>query len=312
MNEKNVSDYIAPQNYSYTDFPAADNAPEGMKVLSPNLTPSFPIVNLNVPYAEKSNKLLHLHIITPPIDGDNDTQFPLIMWVQGSAFHKQSLGNHMAHMIEVAKHGFVIAMVEYRWAPDDPFPAQIKDLKTATRFMLSHANKYHVDPKKYIAWGDSSGGHTVSTAVVTANLQEFNDEDVAILPLHYAACIDYYGPTDISRMNKVPSTQDHVTPHSLEGEFFGTQHLYDVPELVQKGNPITYVGEKPLPPFLIMHGNKDRLVPFEQSVLLYQALRAHNHIVDFYKIQNSDHGTDAFFEPEVLKITLDFINKSLS
>lgn len=312
MNEKKVSDYIAPQNYSYKDFPAAEDSPEGMHTLTPDLTPTFPVVNLNVPYSIKSGKTLHLHIITPAIANENlQEQFPLIMWVQGSAFHKQSLGNHMAHMVEVAKHGFVVAMVEYRWAPDDPFPAQVKDFKTATRFMLRHANKYHVNPKKYIAWGDSSGGHTVATAVMTANLPEFNDEDVTVQPLHYAACVDYYGPTDISRMNKVPSTQDHVTPHSLEGEFFGTQHLYDVPELVQKGNPITYIDDKPLPPFLIMHGNKDRLVPFEQSVLLYQALRAHHKNVTFYKISNSDHGTDAFFVPGVLKITLDFIDKAL-
>lgn len=313
MNKENVSDYIAPQDYSYTDFPTADDSPEGMQTLTPDLRPTFPVVQLNIPYSIKSNQTLHVHVITPAISDDkSDQKFPLIMWVQGSAFHKQSLGNHMAHMIEVAKHGFVIAMVEYRWAPDNPFPAQIKDLKTATRFMLRHASQYHIDPKKYIAWGDSSGGHTVSMAVVTANLSKFNDEDVDIQPLNYSACVDYYGPTDISRMNKVPSTQDHVSPHSLEGEFFGTQDLYDVPKLVQQGNPITYVDDKPLPPFLIMHGNKDRLVPFEQSVLFYNALRAHHQNVTFYKIKDSDHGTDAFFEPEVLKITLDFINKSLA
>ncbi|GEL15851.1 hypothetical protein PCE01_16530 [Pediococcus cellicola] len=52
------------------------------------------------------------------------------------------------------------------------------------------------------------------------------------------------------------TSQDHVSSHRLEGEFFGTQDLYDVPKLVQQGNPITYVDDKPLPPFLIMHGNK--------------------------------------------------------
>lgn len=310
---KNSESFVEPKELSYDEFPEAKDAPEGMKTLSTSLAPTFPHVDLNVEYANKSGIPLHLHIITPALlDDDTSTRFPLIMWVQGSAFHKQSLGNHMSHMIEVAKHGYVVAMVEYRWAPENPFPAQVKDLQTATRFMLNHANTYHVDPKKYIAWGDSSGGHTVSLAVVTEHLQRFNDEDVNVEPLDYSACVDYYGPTDISKMNKVPSTQDHVTPHSLEGEFFGTNNVYEVPDMVQDGNPINYINdEAKLPPFLIMHGTKDRLVPFNQSVLLYNALRKYNKKVDFYRLDKSDHASDGFFQSNVLKITFEFINDNL-
>ncbi|WP_263850002.1 alpha/beta hydrolase family protein [Secundilactobacillus paracollinoides] len=61
-----------------------------------------------------------------------------------------------------------------------------------------------------------------------------------------------------------------------------------------------------------MHGNKDRLVPFQQSVLLYQALKAHHQNVSFYKIDQSDHGSDAFFTPDVLQITFDFIKNALN
>lgn len=312
MTERDMRDYIAPKKMSYNDFPAATDAPEGMKTLEVSLEPRYPHVDLNVPYAVKDEITLHLHIITPAGAQNSPHRYPLIMWVQGSAFHRQQLGIHMAPMIHVANQGFVVAMVEYRWAPESPFPAQIKDLKTATRFMLRHASEYHVDANRYLAWGDSSGGHTVSTAVVTANLQEFNDEDVIEQPLNYKCCIDFFGPTDISKMNKVPSTQDHITAHSLEGEFFGTNHIYDVPDLVQKGNPITYVGDEKLPPFLIMHGNKDRLVPFQQSVLLYQALKAHHQNVSFYKIDQSDHGSDAFFTPEALQITFEFIKNALN
>lgn len=307
------NDYVAPKEVSYEDFPAAKNAPEGMKTLDVSLKPAFPHVDLNIVYAHKSGMDLHLHIIQPPMEEGSTKRFPLIMWVQGSAFHKQFLGNHLSHMVEVAKHGYVVAMVEYRWAPENPWPAQIKDFKTATRWMLNHAAQYHVDPKRYIAWGDSSGGHTVTTAVVTANLPKYNDEDVSVMPHHFAGCVDYYGPTDISRMNKVPSTQDHVTPHSLEGEFFGTNNIYDVPDMVQAGNPISYIhDDSQLPPFLIMHGNKDRLVPFEQSCLLYEALRDHHQQVDFYRVLNSDHASDGFFTPEALKITFKFINDCLA
>ena len=128
------------------------------------------------------------------------------------------------------------------------------------------------------------------------------------MPLNFKACVDFYGPTDISRMNKVPSTQDHVTAHSLEGEFLGTKDIYQNPELVQKANPINYIKpDKELPPFLIMHGNKDRFVPFEQSCLLYQALKKNSHRADFYCLAGSDHGSDGFFAPKTLDTVFEFL-----
>lgn len=305
------NDYVEPLLQSYDEFPASQLAPEGMETLGINLKQTYPKVKLNVPYTVKDGKELHLQIIVPPID-DEKGKLPLIMYVQGSAFHKQDLGQRIAPLIEVAKHGYVVAVVEYRYAPDFAFPVQVCDLNTATRFMLNHAFQYHIDPKKYIAWGDSSGAHTAVLASVTEDNQFFSDEDVTVHPLDFKACVDFYGPTDISRMNKVPSTQDHITAHSLEGELFGTKDLYENPEIVQKGNPINYINkEHKIPPVLIMHGNKDRLVPFEQSCLLYEALKRNDKAVGFYKIENSDHATDAFFKPEALKIVFDFIERNL-
>lgn len=299
-------DYVEPFGMTYDEFPQAVERPRGMQTLNVDLQQRHPQVKLNVVYAYKDETALHLHIIVPA----GAKRFPLIMWVQGSAFHKQHLGNHLPQMVEVAEHGYVVAMVEYRYAPKWAFPVQVRDLNTATRFMLAHAEQYHVDPRQYIAWGDSSGGHTVTLATVTAGQQFFSDEDVDTMPLHFKACVDFYGPTDISRMNKVPSTQDHVTAHSLEGEFLGIKDIYQNPELVQRANPINYISkDRALPPFLIMHGNKDRLVPFEQSCLLYKALRKSGHHAAFYRLANSDHGSDGFFTPEALNVVFDFLKQ---
>ncbi|WP_242450196.1 alpha/beta hydrolase [Lactobacillus sp. LL6] len=308
--DKMPSDYIEPIDESYEDFPKSSLNPTGLKSLKVDLKNNYPKVDLNVPYAVKDGKELHLQIIIPPINHPQE-RFPLIMYVQGSAFHKQDLGLHLAHMIEVAKHGYVVAMVEYRYAPEHIFPVQVRDLNTATRFMLEHSNQYHIDSKNYIAWGDSSGGHTVALASVTEDKQFFSDEDIDVFPLNFKASIDFYGPTDISQMNKVPSTQDHVTEHSLEGELFGSINLYENPDIVQKANPINYISkDKTIPPFLIMHGDKDRLVPFQQSCLLYEALKENNKIVEFYRIDDSDHATDAFFTSEALEIVFAFLKET--
>lgn len=305
--EKYPSNYVEPQNLTYEEFPRDMSEPEGMKILNPKLDNIYPKIKFHEIYSNKNGKNLYIDIIIPP--KNKVKKFPLIMWAQGSAFHKQNLGDHFAELTDVAKMGYVVAIVEYRWAPDDTFPAQIRDFNSATRYMLDHANKFSIDKSKYLAWGDSSGAHTAVMSALTQNDQFFSDEDITLVPIKFKGCIDYYGPTDIDKMNRVLSTQDHVSGKSLEGEFFGLKNIYDNSKEVQKANPINYIKKDiEIPPFLIMHGNKDRKVPFNQSVILYEAMKKKNKDVDFYRICDSDHGSDAFFEPEVLKITYKFIS----
>ena len=80
---------------------------------------------------------------------------------------------------------------------------------------------------------------------------------------------------------------------------------------VQAYNPISYISaDRKLPPFLIMHGDADPLVPFNQSVLLYEALRDNDHQVDFYKIQGAGHGT-RFYTPAVMDVVKAFLAEHL-
>lgn len=92
---------------------------------------------------------------------------------------------------------------------------------------------------------------------------------------------------------------------------FGGVNINTVPELLEKSSALNYIDSKKLPPFLIMHGKKDRMVPFAQSVMLYEKLKQTDHCVDFYALENCDHGSDAFFTPYSLNAVLDFLSKSL-
>lgn len=310
---KKIPDYIEPKKYSKENFPASELNPSGMKVLNYSLDYRTAVVHQDVIYAHKSSVNLHLNVIEPgeTRDPSNKERFPLLVWVQGSGWQKQNIGYHISTWIRLAEKGYVIAIVEYRCAPKNHFPDQIKDLNSAIRFMLLHAQEFHVNPNKYEIGGESSGAHTAIMALVTRNLQEFSDEDIEIMPIKPKACIDYFGPTDLSRMNKVPCSNEHVTASSFEGQFIGGD-IYENLDLVKKANPMTYIDDKlVLPPILIMHGNKDRIVPFEQSVLLYKKLRDTHHKVVFYEMKNADHGSDAFYKKETMKITQNFIDSNL-
>lgn len=296
---------------SYEDFPASELAPEGMKVMEADRSLELPIVKLNVKYSEKEGYPLHLQMIYPPVKFDEPTgrekKFPLIVYIQGSAWMAQELGQSLPGLCRFAKRGYTVAVVEYRPSPVASFPAQIKDAKTAVRFLQKNADEYHVDKDKIFVWGDSSGGHTCTMIAATME-HEYNDEDGE---LDIKAFVDYFGPTDITKMNDQPSTQDHRLPDSPEGMLIGKRPVDSSPEWTDKVSPMNHISEgREMKPLLIIHGNKDRLVPFQQSVLLYEKMKEAHKKVAFYKLEGADHGGDAFWKEPVLDIVEQFLKEN--
>jgi dipeptidyl aminopeptidase/acylaminoacyl peptidase len=76
-------------------------------------------------------------------------------------------------------------------------------------------------------------------------------------------------------------------------------------------SPVTYIkAERQLPPFLLVHGDRDVIVPFNQSVALYEALRAAKKDVVFYKVEEGNHGWQ-FWSPRLMQIVADFLDEKL-
>ena len=78
-------------------------------------------------------------------------------------------------------------------------------------------------------------------------------------------------------------------------------------DMLHKGNPLAYITpDRPLPPILIMHGDRDPMVPFSQSVILYEKLRETGHEVEFYKIVGAGHGV-GFLTEQVYDVCKAFL-----
>lgn len=300
---------IAPQASSYADFPASTVTSHGIKSLTADFSKYNCTTHIGVNYAKKSGMPLHLNIIQPSqnANAQEAKTFPLILYVQGSAWFKQNTTAELAQLSRFAQRGYVIAIVEYRPSPIAAFPAQIKDLKTAIRYMQANAKTYNANPNKTYLWGDSSGGHTVVMTAVTLNNSDLDDE-AEQSPLTIKAVIDYYGPTDISKMNEEPSTINHTSPESPEGMLIGGLNVLENPEKANATNPINYISKNnPIPPILIIHGNKDRLVPFGQSAMLFDALQKAGKQSECYKLKNADHAGAPFWTEEILDVVETFI-----
>ena len=304
--------WVAPQMVEYDDFPDSTLTTEPMLVLEADRNVDRAQAIIGVPYAEKSGRTLHLALVLPPDAAPWSTEkYPLVVFVQGSAWREQQVGARIPTLAAVAERGYVMAFVEYRPSSLAPFPAQVRDVRTALRFLQEHAAEYHIAPGPIALWGDSSGAHTAVLTALTRDDPYFSDEpaDAPVPEIH--AVVDYYGPTDISRMNEESSTQDHRAPDSPEGQLIGGLDVLDNPELAHGTVLMTHIGEGvELPPFLVIHGSKDRLVPFGQSVMLVEALREAGQNVTFYKLAAADHGDPSFWKPATLDLVVDFIERN--
>ncbi|MDD3242581.1 MAG: alpha/beta hydrolase [Eubacteriales bacterium] len=305
MKEKPV---LSPVLYDCPreNFPADMERPEGVHVLQADFSHPQVRYHSNVPYLCRSGIELHLQILQP----ECDTPLPLIVYVQGSAWRKQNVYYEIPQLVSVARMGYVVAVVEYRPSDIARFPAQMQDAKTAIRYLKSHAGQYGVDPQRVAVWGDSSGGHTALMVGVTQDMPELDTPDYGEVSCEVCCVVDMYGPTRIDRMNDVPSTQNHNNDDSPESDLIGAP-VGEHPELAARTSPMTYLtAERALPPILMLHGTRDRLVPFQQSVLLYEALRALGKQVEFYCLEDADHGGSPFWTQEVLRVIDAFIRKS--
>lgn len=262
----------------------------------------------NVLYRHVGDRRLHLHLLIP---NEAKGPLPLICWIQGcafGAFGPQDTFLRLPELVQFAKNGYVVASIEHRSSQEAVFPAQIEDIKAAVRFLKERAEDYFIDPNRVGAWGNSSGGYMAAFLGTSAHIPEFDCERADQSPnssVH--AVVDWYGPTDFLQMGKYASSIDHNASNSPESLFVGYP-IQEHPELVQRANPITYITQD-TPPFLIMHGDQDDYVPYNQSELLFEALQKKGLNPLMYRVVGAGHGSG--FGEDQIKIVQQFFDHLL-
>lgn len=306
-------EYIPPFEGPLSEFPKDTDIPEGVRVVSLQDDSGMDLdFYPNVVYDRKDETDLHLQVFAPRPDDSwksPDETFPIVLFVQGSAWMEQAVFLHISQIADLAKRGYVVAIVQYRHTGIAPFPAQAEDAKTAIRFMKLHAAEYHGDPNRVVIWGDSSGGHTALMSGLTGD--SFPDNKTyAVVSAKVNCVVDWYGPTNISSMNAHPSAQDHMGPESPEGRLIGFRNVAENEELARATSPMTYLSaDVETPPLLIMHGNRDQLVCFQQSVELLECMRALDKNVEMICLDGAYHGTHGFKCAAALDLMEEFMKK---
>jgi acetyl esterase/lipase len=285
------------------DIPSARNVPRNSSLPAAVDT----AVEMDVVYAVVDGQELKLDIAMPR---NLAAPAPAIIDIQGGSWR------HSQNTVEDAKlwagYGFIGVSIAHRTSDVAVFPAAVHDCKAAVRWLRANAKKYNVDPDRIGITGFSSGGHLAALSG-TSGGDAYLEGSVGISGYSSGvqAVVDHFGPTDFNQMNdgkQIACVIDHFAPNSPESLFLGGP-LRERAEMARLANPLTYVDPGD-PPMLITHGENDRLVPIEQSEILYEALKRADVPVEFIRVRNADHMYRPYPEGAKVSPSVDELNQA--
>lgn len=266
-------------------------------------TPAKLTVHRDLTYVVDGHPRQRLDLYLPDAPGP----LPVIIWIHGGAFRMGSKADRVP--LGYLDGGYAVAAINYRLSQHAIFPAQIEDCKAAVRWLRAHATQFGLDTRRFGALGESAGGHLVAMLGTTGATRQFDVGAYLDQSSSVQAVADHFGPTDFLQMDahRLPDGMVHNTPDSPESELVGGP-IQQHPERVAVANPMTYVSPD-APPFLIIHGDRDPLVPYHQSELLAAALRQAGVDTTFYTVIGEGHGN--FADPAVPRLTRQFFDRWL-
>ncbi|MEI7903753.1 MAG: alpha/beta hydrolase [bacterium] len=257
-------------------------------------------------YGNVGDQKLLLDLYVPE---KQEGKVPVIVWVHGGGWLGGSKKDCLALKDGFVQKGFAVASVDYRLTKAAIFPAQIEDCKSAIRWLRANADTYNLDAAHFGAWGSSAGGHLVALLGTTGDSKTFDQGENLRFSSAVQAVCDYYGPTDFASFVTAPGFETHATSGSAESKLIGGRVL-DNPEKAKRASATTYVS-KGNAPFLIIHGDKDPVVPVAQSKMFDEMLTKAGVETEFHTISGAKHGGPEFSSPAIIAKVEAFFKKHL-
>ena len=274
-----------------------------------------PMVN----YAPGSEVGLQMDILRPMRENE---KVPAVIFVAGGGFTTCNRFTYYQQRTRLAEEGYLVATINYRLVPNAMFPQPLEDVKTAIRYIRSHAAQYGVNPDKIAVMGDSAGGYLTAMTAATNGLKEFDKGDNLNVSSDIQCAVDVYGLSDLTRVGddyegthrtahaSASATESllvngsTVSPGGVDGGILGNR------ERAAKANPMTYISAK-TPPMLLFHGDNDQIVSPSQTDILFQALQAKGIKSERYVVPGANHADIYWYQDKFMDVVVDFLNKHL-
>ena len=216
---------------------------------------------------------------------------PTMVYIHGGGWANGSKEQWNLWLLPYLQLGMRVVSVQYRLAKVAPAPAAVKDCRCALAWVFQNAAKYGFDPAKIAITGGSAGGHLILMTAFLRPSDGFDDECPQTKPGRSESHDRLLRPHR-SGWRAGPKKQRHS----------GLVQGVDNPrELAARLSPLRYV-RKGLPPVLIIHGDADEMVPYEDSIKLRDALTAAQVPNEFVSIPEGKHGRFQWSDADTIRV----------
>lgn len=266
---------------------------------------------IEVTYDRRDGTALTLTILKPKTANGKG----IISLLSGNFVSNYNLFDvYKTRALTLVNHGYTVFLVMHRSAPRFALPDMLEDIQRSVQFVRYHAAEYKIDPNKLGITGTSSGGHLALLTGLTADIADPSSKDpITRISSSVQAIAVFCPPTDFLNFGKIGYNlaADYQTLQQI-GALGAFQYSnYDLithtyqkvmdPEQRRKidslMSPVQLVG-KNTPPVLLMHGDKDTLVPLQQSESLATKLKNLGIPVKLIVKSGADHGWKGMNEDE--------------
>lgn len=220
---------------------------------------------------------------------------PVIVFVHGGAWRtglRDDAGPRFrdwrpSPFARLARAGFAVACPDYRLSGEVTYPGQLHDLRAASAWLRTRSAELRLDSARTVLWGESAGGHLAALLALTAG------------DLPVRGCVTWYAPTDLARLaeDQPPGAYDPGDPGAFEALLIGGA-LTDAPDRARNASPVSHVTPG-APPFLVLHGTDDVIVPYAQAERLVTALHGAGASAELVPVRGGDHLWVGIAEEEV-------------
>ncbi|MFJ6081411.1 alpha/beta fold hydrolase [Streptomyces sp. NPDC092369] len=253
---------------------------------------------------------------------------PLVVYITGGGFVMADKSANLGERTYVAEQGYAVASVQYRTTTTgSTYRDGVADVKSAIRYLRAHAGEYGIDTGKVAVWGQSAGGYLAAMVGATSGTKDFVSGDDLDESSDVRAVVDEFGASDLARIADdfdAATREKDLAPGSfLNAYVFGPGSEKTVvtdPAANKAADPATHLSSASAP-FILLQGDKDRIISPSQSLILLDALKAKGVEATRYVIKGADHGDMSFLgDPkaglpwstqEVMGIITGFLDRKL-
>lgn len=263
----------------------------------------------DIVYATVDGIQLALDLYLPEGEGPH----PAVVYLHGGAWQEgDKSADGETRLAALAAHGIAVLSANYRLLNQALFPAQIHDVKGVIRWVRAHGAEHGLATERVGVWGASAGALLGSLAALTPGDAEFEGSTGGNLDASSAvdAVVHWFGPVDLVSGEHRSWLEKILLAPPLEPPLFGVESLDGVQDRARAASPLHRVSAA-APPFLVSHGDRDRVLPESEGASFHDALVRAGATSSYVVVGGAGHEDHAFDSAANLAMTAAFLLSSL-